>query len=225
MKKKAFLASFLLVTLVCLAMMPVMANAAQAGSAVLPIIDPGNDVYHSDDASDPLSGPLVSTHPQVDILGASLHPTNPDLCVEFNGTPVNSYPYYSYSLTIGKSYIITNIYTSGSYALVKLVSMSELQYWNPVGSTWTSTPTAMHYTFSGHNITYEDVQTAIPDIASQKVTVMAIYVESSSSIYTDVAPMNEGIPGFPFLFVLVSILTLMGLILLFRKFALIEIKK
>jgi hypothetical protein len=197
------------------AMMPAMAANAM-GKQNLPIQDPGGDVIRSDDPIGTLNGPTVGTHPEVDILAAWLHPTNPDLVIEFNTTPIIDADHVITVSVWGDSAIMDYMImqATGAIRIVKIISLAELdfEYWNPDSDIWQLYPVEIDYMISGNNITFAEVQTAIPDIADREVSILAQYKEDSTYIYTDVAPMVDTIPGFSPLLAIFGILMAIGIV-------------
>ena len=185
------------------------------GWASMPLIDAPNDVIKSSNMMNSLQGGTTDTHPEIDILMITMHPTSPDIIMEFNATPIVSND-YARSIFIDNTsdgqidFVIIDV--GYQIYLVHYIDLYTSHYWNSTHQVWQVSYYQLDYSIVGNIITYETVGVAIPNIADAKISAYAAYGgEVPDWIYSDPAPGSSGIPGFsnsPLIFGLIAILGL-----------------
>ncbi|NVM28452.1 MAG: hypothetical protein HWN65_06390 [Candidatus Helarchaeota archaeon] len=220
-KRKFFVSIFFVFLITNFACFPVLAATTYLDYGLLPITDAENDVIRATSIATPTEGTLVGTHPEIDIKNAFLHPNNEDIILELYGAPIlNS----NYSITVSfntdsddiMEYMIMLLF--GDFLLVKLITLTEYQYWNSIQSNWQSSPVNLPFSINGTNITFEGVGIAISDLASVEVGVMTQFEgETPNYIYTDIAPETTRIPGFTIIPLMFSIIALVALSFIIGK--------
>jgi hypothetical protein len=219
MKKKSIYFGLLSTLVLALSfMLPIVAadSPCQCGWSTMPFTDTVNDVYQYNFGDSPWQGVKVATHDDIDIQVVDFSGNN--LIIEFCATPgitTQQYSIYFDTNSDGTADYALSCTTGAFYA----VRISDYTYWNGTGWDLWAHKAAISHSISGNNLTIQNVNVPISGFTSAKVAVAVGDTVDYPVLYSDYAPLDPsgGIPGFPWLITLFSILTLMSLVLLRQK--------
>jgi hypothetical protein len=182
--------------------------------------DTTNDVLRYTPAGGPSEGTYGDFHDEIDIVNISLVDSMLlsgylELFVEFVVVPLDN---SSYVFTI---YIDSNNDNSGDY-FVQLAAggfafkrLSDNYYFNFGGEIWSSTYTTIPFSDYGTGFIISKMNISISNIQTSQVAVVAA-CSFGVYLYADFTPLNytapSGIPGFSFQIVLLSFITILGLL-------------
>jgi hypothetical protein len=210
-----------LITLIFMLNTTASAIPSSYGWASMPLIDAPNDVIESSNMMNPLHGSSTDTHPEVDILTITMHPTSPDIIMQFNATPIigSDYMRSIYIDNTSDRQIDFVIMDLGSQIyLIHSIDLYTSHYWNSTHQLWQETYCQLNYSIAGNNITYETVGVAIPNIADAQISGYAAYGgEVPDWIYSDPAPGSSGIPAFSISPLIFGLIAILGLVFFIRK--------
>ncbi len=187
--------------------------------------DATDDVARYLTGETPDQGTLGDYHDEVDIVNITLVDSMLlsgylELFVEFVVVPVDN---GSYAFTI---YIDTNNDDSGDYFIQFLTTgftiqrLSDNQFFNFASEIWSATPVTFGFSDYGTGFVISKINVSVPTIQTSRVAVIAS-ASFGGYYYADFTPLNyiplSGIPAFSFEFVLLSFLTILGLILILDR--------
>jgi hypothetical protein len=201
---------------------PVLATPSPCGWSALPMTDAADDVFKyvpPFNPDTPLKGTYGAFHPEIDIR--RVFALGPDLYIEFDSTPQIG---ANYTYTI---FIDTNNDENSEYRLLSnygdhhlnLMRESDGSFWN--GTGWSGANQMTMESISGYNLTFQDMDEYLPTFNTAKYAVEVYYLGDMPYLYADSAPLNlgggGGIPGFVWLFTCFGIITILGMVFLYKR--------
>ena len=187
--------------------------------STFPVTDVSGDVWRYPDQST-CSGEQGDYHPEIDIKNVTL--VGDDIVIGFKSTPIVNNASYQPAINIdnnndGTTDYYIMMWTDGSLLLRR---SNDSYIWNPVSLIWEYSLAYMNITVAGTEATIHDVGVPLPTLASTKIIVVWSYTGEAGYTYMDYAgddPDCTSIPGFSWLPVFFSLLTLIALITYMRK--------
>ncbi len=181
--------------------------------------DNADDVFQYQYDEAPWSGTQGAFHPEIDIRRVFI--IGADLYIEFDSTPqVNAiYPYTIYIDIDNDEDSDYDLLNTLAYNDFYLMRESDGLYWNITGG-WSATNQKEMGSISGSNLTFVGLDDCIPtDFSIAKYAVVAGYSGDAPTLYTDYAPLDPsgGIPGFAWIFTCFGIITLLGMVFLYKR--------
>jgi hypothetical protein len=224
MKGRQFLTGGIGLIVLCLLIsVPVLADGTVSamGWGTIPLEDPADDVVRYTDSANPAGGILGDYHNELDIISVNMN--KGDLCINCNETPLLTANYsYTIYIDITDDGVSDAVITWPSFECLILLNLMTYMYWNSTSESWSDSPSNLSYTFNLGQLALDNIDKAIPSIASAQIGISIVYWGDPTYIYADFAPFipsgSGDIPGFPLLLALFGLLTLLGLVYLQRDY-------